>query len=287
VIPIVLEHGAARLEVAALGAEARRWSVRGVDLLWRGDAAIWGEISPILFPIVGWTRDGVRVGGRHYPLGLHGFVRQKPFEVFARSADHVRLVLGDDRETRALYPFPYRLAVDYRLSNETLTIALEVENPGDSALPYACGLHPGFRWPVEGDLRDGAVVRFAAPETGEVPVLAPGGLFSASRRKLDFSGRDLPLSEELFASEALCFLNPESRSLEFVMAGGATIQMDFSGFDHCALWTRPHAPFLSLEAWTGYGDPEGFAGDIFDKPSMKMLAPGERARHAAVFRFSR
>jgi galactose mutarotase-like enzyme len=287
VIPIVLEHGAARLEVAVLGAEARRWSVGGVELLWRGDAAIWGEISPILFPIVGWTRDGARVNRVNYPLGLHGFARHKPFEVLSRSGDHVRLVLVDDPATRALYPFPFQLGVDYRLGPETLTIALEVENPGASPLPYACGLHPGFRWPVEGDLRHGAVVRFAQPETGEVPVIAPGGLFSEARRKLNFSGRDLPLSDELFASDALCFLNARSRWLEFLMAGGATIQMDFSGFDHCALWTRPHAPFLSLEAWTGHGDPEGFTGDIFEKPSMKLLAPGEKGRHEAVFRFGR
>lgn len=286
-IPIVLESGAARLEVAVLGAEARRWSVGGVELLWRGDAAIWGEISPILFPIVGWTRDGARVNGRRYPLELHGFARHKPFEVFARSADRVRLVLEDDRATRALYPFPFRLGVEYRLGPDRLTICLEVENPGDAPLPYACGLHPGFRWPVEGDVRDGAIVRFAEPETGEVAVIAPGGLFSKALRKLPFSGRELPLSEALFASDALCFLDPSSRALQFIMAGGATIEMDFSGFDHCALWTRPHAPFLSLEAWTGYGDPEGFAGDLYEKPSMKILAPGERARREATFRFSR
>jgi galactose mutarotase-like enzyme len=258
-----------------------------VDLLWPGDPAIWGEISPILFPIVGWTLDGVRVDGRHYPLGLHGFARRTPFEVYARSADRVRLALCDDRATRALYPFPFQFTVEYVLGAESLTIALEVGNPGETPMPYACGLHPGFRWPVEGDRRDGAIVRFEEPETGEVPVIAPGGLFSASRRKLAFSGRDLPLSDELFAQDALCFLNPASRSLQFIMAGGATIEMDFPGFDHCALWSRPGAPFLSLEAWTGYGDPEGFSGDLFEKPSMKTLAPGEKARHEAVFRFSR
>ena len=30
----------------------------GVDLLWPGDPAIWADVSPILFPVVGWTRDG-------------------------------------------------------------------------------------------------------------------------------------------------------------------------------------------------------------------------------------
>jgi galactose mutarotase-like enzyme len=52
-----------------------------------------------------------------------------------------------------------------------------------------------------------------------------------------------------------------------------------------ALWTRPGAPFLCLEAWTGHSDPEGFAGDLFEKPAMRALAPGARARHRAVYRY--
>ena len=62
--------------------------------------------------------------------------------------------------------------------------------------------------------------------------------------------------------------------------------MDFRGFDHAALWTRPGAPFLCLEAWTGYSDPEGFTGDLFQKPSMRVLAPRATCRHEATFRYT-
>jgi galactose mutarotase-like enzyme len=61
--------------------------------------------------------------------------------------------------------------------------------------------------------------------------------------------------------------------------------MDFHGFQHAALWMRPGAPFLCLETWTGHSDPEGFAGDLFEKPSMRVLQAGERARHRASYRF--
>jgi galactose mutarotase-like enzyme len=70
-----------------------------------------------------------------------------------------------------------------------------------------------------------------------------------------------------------------------IAESGTAIEMDFHGFDHIALWTRPGAPFLCLEAWTGYSDPEGFAGDLFEKPSMRVLRAGERARHSATWRF--
>ena len=281
-----LSHGAARLHVARRGAEARDWRVGDVELLWPGDAAIWGEISPILFPVVGWTRDGARVGGQRFDLGLHGFARRLTFEVEVQHADFARLVVRDDAATRALYPFAFALAAEYRLTADALEIALEVKNGGDTAMPYACGLHPGFNWPFAGASRAGACVRFAAAERGEVPVIAPGGLVSPETRPIPLQdGTALALDEALFAREALCFLDAASRSLRFEQADGSALEMSLDDFPHIALWSRPGAPFLSLEAWTGFGDPVTFAGDLYEKPSMRVLAAGDSARHGATYRY--
>jgi galactose mutarotase-like enzyme len=95
----------------------------------------------------------------------------------------------------------------------------------------------------------------------------------------------LPLDEALFKTDALCWLDCKSRSLAFEQANGAAIVMDYPGFRHAAFWMRPGGGYLCLEPWTGYGDPEGFDGDLYQKPSMDRLEPGARARHEAVFRF--
>ena len=282
---IALAAGEARVEIAPRGAEARAWSVGGAELLWPSDPTIWGQISPILYPVVGWTRDGARVGGRQYPLRLHGFASDEDFSVETAGGAFARLTLRDTAKTRALYPFAFELAVEYRLVDAALEITLEVANPGDEPAPYACGLHPGFRWPFAGAARAGAVVRFEKDEPADVPMIALGGLISPQKRAIPLEGGVLPLTDELFVRDALCFLEPASRWLRFEQADGSAIEMDFSGFGLAALWTRPGAPFLCLEAWTGYSDPEGFAGDLFDKPSMRTLAPGERARHRAVYRY--
>jgi galactose mutarotase-like enzyme len=280
---IELACGPARATVALAGAEARSWRVAGRDLLWPGDPAIWADISPILYPVVGWTHDGARVAGRRYALGLHGFARFETFAVESAEPDFVRLVLGDNERTRVVYPFAFAFAVEHRLSEDGLAMALEIANPGGEPAPYACGLHPGFRWPLGEKGRDGAFVRFEKPERSEVPAIAPGGLVSEATKPLPLNGRDLPLSDALFANDALCFLDCASRSLAFHDASGASIAMEFPDFQHAALWTRPGAPFICLEAWTGYSDPDGFDGELFDKPSMRVLAPGARVRHAARF----
>jgi galactose mutarotase-like enzyme len=274
VTEVKLTKGEAQATVSLKGAEARSWQVGGRDLLWPGDPAIWADISPILYPVVGWTRDGERVDGQRYDLGLHGFARFEPF---------VRLSLWDNERTRAVYPFAFHLAVEYRLSEDALVMAIEVANPGARRAPYACGVHPGFRWPLGGAGREGALVRFEREERPEVPAMAPGGMVSETTRPIPFEGRDLPLTDALFANDALCFLDLTSRSLAFVDASGASIAMEFPDYVHAALWTRPGAPFICLEAWTGYSDPEGFDGDLFEKPSMRVLEPGARARHEARF----
>jgi galactose mutarotase-like enzyme len=283
---ITLTHGDARATIALLGAEAKQWRIGGRDLLWPGDPAIWSDISPILYPVVGWTRNGEeRVDGVSYKLALHGFARFETFAVETSRPDFARLTLSDNAATRAVYPFAFALAIEYRLSADALAIAIEVANPAAKRAPYACGLHPGFRWPLGEAGRAGARVQFEKAERPEVPRLAPGGLVRKAMRPIPLDGRDLILSDDLFALDALCFLDCESRSLAFIDASGASITMEYETFQHAALWTRPGAPFLCLEAWTGYSDPDGFAGDLFDKPGMRTLEPGTRARHEARFVF--
>jgi galactose mutarotase-like enzyme len=280
-----LSAGEASLAISTQGAEAREWRIAGRDLLWPSDPAIWNQISPILFPVVGWLRDGARVNGRHYALGLHGFAAAQAFALESQEADKARFVLVDNEETQAVYPFAFRFIVEYRLTATRLDIALEMENRGASPAPYAFGLHPGFRWPFDGAGKEGCRIVFEKPENGEVPVLAPGGLVSTRRRPIPMKGTVLPLSDELFALDAVCFIDPVSRSLRFVGASGAAIEMTLGDFPHAALWMRPGAPFLCLEAWTGYSDPEGFDGDLFEKPSMRVLRPGEIQRCVATYSY--
>lgn len=277
-----LETGPARARIALRGAEPVAWRIGGRDLLWTPDPDVWAETAPILFPVVGWTREGIRHRGRAYPLGLHGFARGAAFTITDRSADGARLSLRDSEATRALYPFAFRLDVAFRLTPEALAVALEIENTGREPMPYAAGLHPGFCWPLGGSGSGHALV-FEKDERPEVPVIAPGGLFSAETRRVPLSGRRLALNRELFAREALCFLDLSSRRVAFDNGEGARLVVELENFPHLALWARPPAPFLCIEAWTGHGDPVGFDGEIADKPSMIALAPGARARHAARF----
>jgi galactose mutarotase-like enzyme len=286
--PILLRAGADDCAaVSPLGAELLSWRCGRTELLWSRDAEVWDQTAPLLFPVVGWTRGArVRVEGRSYPLGLHGFARRKPFVLVARSESSATLALEQDEDTLTLYPFAFRLEAHFVLRPGELGIALTVANRDPRPLPYAVGLHPGFRWPLDGSAAPHAI-RFEAEERAEVPVIAPGGLFSARRRPVPLDGCALTLTAELMAKEALSFLDAASRRLVYDNGAGTRLCVTLEDFPHIALWSLPPAPFLCIEAWTGHGDPEDFSGDLYDKPSMRILAPGESAAHGATFRLER
>lgn len=281
-----LKNHDAAVRLMRRGAEPVRWTIAGRDLLWRGDPSVWAATSPILFPVVGWTRGGViRVAGETFPMSVHGFAADSLFAVAEAGARHAVLICRDTEETRRRFPFAFALAVRYDLAPTHLAATFTVRNTGDRPLPYALGFHPGFAWPFAGGGREGYAIVFAQAERAFVPRITREGLFAPDERPIPLDGGRLPLSDALFASEALCFLRARSRSLRFLAPDGAAVEVTLDDFPHVALWSRPGAPFVCIEAWTGHGDPEGFEGDIGEKPSMRFLAPGESARHAVRLAF--
>ncbi|HEV2542545.1 MAG TPA: aldose 1-epimerase family protein [Methylobacterium sp.] len=268
--------------IALRGAEPVSWQVEGREYLWNGNPEHWNRSAPWLFPVVGASAGGeVQVEGRRYPMAQHGFARDLPFAVVGWSDDAVSLSLSDDEATRAHYPFPFRLTIEARIAPRALDFKISVENPGETSLPYALGFHPAFPWPfADGERRAGGgyTVLFEEAERPFVPEVGAGGLLVRSERALPLDGARLDLDPELF-TEALAFLNARSRSMRFEAPNGRAIAMRMDDFPHLAVWTKPTAPFLSLEAWTGHADWADFDGALAERDSQRLLAPGATARH--------
>ena len=283
---IELHAGEARAILSLSGAEWLGWSIGGRSLLWTPDGVHWDRVAPVLFPVCGWTRDAeIRVDGQVYPLGLHGFAAGQTFSVVDLGADYVTFRLIDSSETRGLYPFRFILELSFRLLPTSMEVTGVVRKSGARPMPYAIGFHPGFCWPLVGGAQDEYQILFDAPESSRVPVITPTGLFSRKRRKTGHEGRELRLSEATFAREALCFLNAASKALTFEGPGGR-LRVEAEGLAHILLWSRPGAPFLCIENCSGYGDPEGFTGELAAKPSMILLDAGQVCHHSVRYSFA-
>lgn len=278
----LLASDGTRARISLTGAEPTSWQVGGREYLWSGDPDHWNRHAPWLFPVVGASvNSAVRVDGRSYPMAQHGFARDALFEVVAQSADAVTLRLSDSEKTRAHYPFAFQLDITTTVAPARLDFAIRIANPGGTPLPYAIGFHPAFPWPFAGGERragGGYDVVFEAPERASVPEIGEGGVLLFEERTIPLSGDTLPLDPAMF-KEALVFLDAKSRVMRFTGPEGKAIVMSVEDFPHLAVWTKPTAPFVSLECWTGHADRAGFAGELGERESQRSLAAGQEARH--------
>ena len=270
-----------RLQVAVKADGAELTSIRtatGHELLWQAGPE-WPRHAPVLFPIVGrLAGDTLRHDGRALRMTQHGFARDRRFEWLERDAGRCRLVLQDDAQSRAMFPFGFRLEIAYRLRDDLLSIDYLLRNTGDAPLPASLGAHPAFRWPLADGLdRLAHRLVFAEPEPWPVRRVA-GGLLRAESEPSPVEGRVLHLRPELFADDALILDRPASRSVSYEAAGGPALTVAWHGMRQLGIWSKPGADFLCIEPWHGLASPVEFDREFADKPFLMRLQPGETAR---------
>lgn len=254
----------------------------GRELMTDADPAFWTGRAPILFPIVGRVHgDVIRVDGREYPMPKHGFARRSPFEVVETEDAHVSFALTDTPETRAAYPFAFRLKIAFRLKDATVSIEATIANPGSAPLPAQFGFHPAFAWPLPFG-RDWSAHRilFEQDEPSALLGVTRNGFIARETRATPVVGRELRLTDGLFEDDALVWDPIGSQSLRYGADDGPQLDIAFPNTPRLGVWTKPGARFVCVEPWHGHADPDGFAGEFADKPGVFTVAPGEAKRIA-------
>lgn len=286
---VTLRSDLLTVTASPLGAELQSVTDReGRDWLWDGDPRWWTGRAPILFPTVGMTADGARFDGRRYPLGKHGFARGSSFDVVSADDRQATFRLEASENTRAVYPFAFRLDVQYRLDGATLAAEATVTNRGDRAMPVGFGFHPALRWPLPGtgaNARYDHVVRFDADEPEPLRAISDAGLIAPALRPTPVHDNELHVHDSLFEQDALVWDNPASRGLFFGVADRPGVRVDFPDMPMLGIWTKPGAGYLCIEPWHSRADDEGFTGEFAEKPGVVTLAPGEAKSFAIALTF--
>jgi galactose mutarotase-like enzyme len=232
----------------------------------------------LLFPIVGRLKnDELRHQGKVYPMTQHGFARDQQFDWVERGPTHCTLVLTDNGETRARYPFAFRLTVKFGLTRSGLEVNLEVTNTGEEMLPASIGAHPAFNWPLLGAAEKQAYrLTFADDEPAPIRRLRDG-LLRMAPEPSPIQGRTLALTERLFEDDAIILDRLRSTSVRYTADRGPSIEVSWDGFPELGVWSKPGgAPFLCIEPWHGFASPTDFDGEFTTKPGVMHIARGER-----------
>lgn len=244
------------------GATLTRLIREGVDFLYTDEENLTSSERPrcgipFLFPMFGRLQDEAYTWeGKTYHMGIHGFAHTSVWEVAEHGEDFLKLVLESSGETRARYPFDFRVEMTFRFEFSLLAICLRIENTGKVPMPYNYGFHPYF----------------LAEDLNHVSTEARAGV------RIDFtSGKALP-----FGCDEVTLTIPEgapeagaalaqlgSPTVIRIPAEGRRITMaQDESFSQMIFWAQAGKPFLCVEPING--SPNGL-----NTGNYLTLNPGE------------
>ncbi len=277
---VTLKTADASCVICDHGAELRSFTKGGREYMWQADPAYWARTAPVLFPFVGQVADKkYRVNGTEYPMGQHGFARDKDFTLTEQTETSCRFVLKSSEETRAVYPFDFELTIAYELSGSTLKTIWEVRNPSDNVLHFSIGAHPAFNCGFATE--DGW--RVALKKDGDPVRIFTQSLFGAgllthitAERNLNPEGTAV-LTPSSFDGDAWVIEHDQVDQVTMIAPDGKpVVDVQFTA-PLVGIWSPPkkNAPFLCIEPWYGRADKEGFSGDISEREWNNALEPGK------------
>ena len=288
---ITIRGGALEASIDTAGAQLMSLKKDGGEYLWQRDPQWWPRCAPVLFPIVGNIRDDRADSAQgEIRFGRHGLARNYEFAVTEATESKVVLTLESNDNTRAAFPYDFRLDMTYAIADDALEQRFTVTNTGDVVLPFVVGGHPAFNVPAPGcedeDFSDYAL-KFAEPWTYASPTISTktGLIDFQTRFSLLEDSDTLPLTHRLFDVDTLIFEDVPLRTVQMVGPSGHGMRVDFDGFDYLGVWSAANdAPFVALEPWRGTatGTDED---DVFEhKRGMDLLAAGDVAEYAFFMR---
>ncbi|MCR5742518.1 MAG: aldose 1-epimerase family protein [Lachnospiraceae bacterium] len=277
----VLENNELRVEIIDCGAELSRIydKVNDCEIIHNADPKWWPRHAPILFPFVGASYNNEYMyNGTVYKMGQHGFARDTDFTFVSNDGQSVVYELTDSEETRANYPFRFKLLVTQRLEGRTVHVSWKVVNNDNKEMLFSIGAHPAFTLgegktfaDVELDLHtDKPVTYYRIEDPG------CGCCFDDQPYHLETVGGITKLNAEYFDKGVYIYQDDMIDTVTLKIDGVDKVTVKAPGFPFYGIWSKKNAPFICLEPWFGRAAAYGFVGELKDKKGVVSLGVAEK-----------
>ncbi|MCI9307758.1 MAG: aldose 1-epimerase family protein [Lachnospiraceae bacterium] len=247
------------------------------EVIWTADPAFWNRHAPVLFPFVGKVTGGFYTyDGQKYPMGQHGFARDREFLFVKQDETEICHRLVSDETSKKIYPFDFELEIVHKLEGKCVTVEWKVLNPGTKTLYFSIGGHPGFcveenvgsRLVFEGQT---SLKRVAIdPKTEGVDIEHPEAIV--------LEDGVYQVKADTFDRDALIFDQEQVKQVSLEKANGTRlVTLRCSEALSVGIWSPvgKQAPFICLEPWIGRCDNSGFTGELKDKFDVQSLEAGK------------
>lgn len=268
------------LAVSSFGAQMQSICSGGQEYLWSGDPAYWAGKAPNLFSFIGRLTNGrYTYNGKMYEMDIHGFAKDKEFELLLQTENKLTLQLKDDNHTYFMYPFHFIFQISYEIVGTAIYITYNIENRSHKRMFFGVGGHPGFKVPLgqEENFEDYYL------SFGETHVPTRVGhtdscfLNGIDKDFLLRDGHKLPLSHDLFDDDAIVLKNMADRVTLMSDKSKRRVELSFPDMHYLGIWHKPRtkAPYVCIEPWTSLPSRQDIIEDIRYKSDMIRLEEGK------------
>ena len=275
------------VKINSLGAELTSvLSASGYEYMWQGKE--WNKHAPVLFPICGALLDGKYIfKGREYPMGKHGFARDKEFALVESTDTSLVLRLESNDETLAIYPFDFSLTASFTLDGDRLNTVFSVENTGKQIMPYMFGWHPAFT--LGGNHEIGSFyVHFEGKRSLTRHLLQNGPFVDPFYTTYPLKASKYYLNEEeIYKNDTMIFKDVPTT---VKLAGGyqkRSLTLSYSdNLPYLCIWKWPSsdARYVCLEPWSDIPS-DGETPENFLSRAMSRISPSEKADYEYTITF--
>lgn len=252
----------------------------GREVVWTAQPEFWNRHAPVLFPFVGKVTGGFYTyEGRKYPMGQHGFARDREFLFIEQSQTSIHHRLVSDEESRKVYPFDFQLEIVHKLEGNCVTVEWKVINSGEKTLYFSIGGHPGFCV----DENKGSRLVFEGRKTLTRVAIDPRteGVDVEHPETISLDQGVYQVETHTFDRDALIFDNGQIKQVSLEKADGTRlVTLRCPDALSVGIWSPvgKQAPFICLEPWIGRCDNSGFTGELKDKFDVQSLEAGKSFR---------
>ena len=260
------------LAVKEMGAELNSFKSKktGFEFIWGGNTDIWYGQSPILFPIIGRLLDDkYRLNDKEYTMPKHGIVRKKPFKLIDKTENSLKFIQSDDEESLKEYPYHFDLIVEFKITDNGLSVTHTVVNKNDCIMYYSFGAHPAFNCEI------GDYLEFSENEELLTERIDHDSILIEEKFPVNIDGNKLTITENLFDDDALILSGYKSQAISLKSNNhNRVVKFNFDS-PLLGIWAKPGAPYVCIEPWWGVNDNYDKKDDLSQKRGIMSLNPNE------------
>lgn len=274
----------AQMLTSKQGAELVSFKLNGEEKIHQGENSVdvngkiyWKRQWPVLFPTVGkCKKNQTIINGKAYEMQIDGFVKDMEFEPVSKLDNFHSYLLKSNKKWLDKYPYKFSLTVTYRLDENKLTSIYKVINESDMDMPFGIGGKPAFKIDLQDLENENYYLEFEEEEEKIHFLYLLDGLVGTEYAKNIMNNKKIiPINSHTFDNNAIIMkgLKSDKVSLKNKRTGKTILTVNYKGFPYLAIWSKPKAPFISIEPWMTTPDNVKGSGVFRQKTDIILLPP--------------